>query len=161
MSAQRRPRHSLAGVRAEIDRTLAALDGIGSFMPQAIVVQVSKALNGRYDPYDHSTEGQVRRDLEARAQAGQLVKVGRGAPGPGGERNAGRYPVFYLPEAYREAEKQAADRRRREADIAARWGRIYDDLLALDIYPLGKRGEEPRISPASWDKLTGEASGGE
>lgn len=144
-------RFSLERVRAVLDEFIAASDG--TFTLMAAVTGVNRSLNGSYDPYDHGTDGQVRRSLDQMAAGGALVKMGLRQAGPGGEVYLGRQPRFYTPEAYREAVLAAGELERFVAAMTARWETIYGSLSAMGIHPVTERGQVVSLSAATWENL--------
>jgi hypothetical protein len=150
----------MSRVRFPLEQVRSALmDFIGSsggrFTGAQAITGVNGALNGSYDLYDHATEGQVRRTLELLVRNCTLIKVGRRETGPDGIRNVTRQPRFYTPGAYAKAEADHDESERARRAGRRMWETVHDDLSAMDLHPVSERGQEVRLSAATWDILLG------
>jgi hypothetical protein len=98
--------------------------------------------------------GQVARALDALAGAGDLVKVGRNQPHPGGGSRSNS-PSYYTPASYREADEGATARRAAEGAVQARWERIHADLLARGYVDLSDPAGPVHLDVMQWERMLG------
>lgn len=168
-SGKKMPATSAAKVELAVREYLDQLDdGVvevqyAMYRDIADLARVDTALAGHaYDQqkaWDKFT-GQVMRQLNKLAGEGTLRKAAAGSEGPDGrEVHRGR-TRFYTPEAWEERGRAADAERDRKAEIAARWGALYDRLSALGVASTNPRGGIIKLSSTDWEQLLGLAEGG-
>jgi len=94
---------------------------------------------------------QVKRGLEALADSGQLVKVGRGSRTPDGRAVA--QPLWYSPQTHQAATDAARVQQRADAAEGERWQAINDALAQLGIPSSQAATAAPCLSQDQWGTL--------
>jgi hypothetical protein len=101
----------------------------------------------------HRFEGQVTRALNSLARDGELRKVGAGTRGPTGQVTGQHEAWFYTPDAWAEAERDTA-RRRKDTDLAAQRAKdITDQLAQLGMIFQTWHDGLPKLDLESWEGL--------